>query len=399
MRRVARDLTDSVEALRGPLPHAAAAGGTMLDVQEMEVNFGPQHPSTHGVLRVVVKVDGERIVEAKPVIGYLHRGTEKLFEKMNYPLCVPHTDRMDYIAAATNNLGYVEAVEKLMGIRDQIPRRAQIIRVMLAELQRISSHLLWLATHAIDLGAMTPFFYAFREREEVLDLFEEYCGARLTLNCMKIGSQPYDVTPRWLEKLEAFLAKFDAAVDEYESLLTNNRIWKRRTVGIGVISPEEAIDWGLTGPPLRASGVEFDLRKVMPYEIYGELDFEVPLGRQGDTFDRYLVRMEEMRQSARILRQCAPKVRETPEGELKAKISRVIRPPEGDVYHSIEGPKGELGYYIVADGKAQNAYRIHVRPPSFNNLQALPALAKGHLVSDLVALIGTIDIVLGEVDR
>jgi NADH-quinone oxidoreductase subunit D len=372
---------------------------TMLNIREMEVNFGPQHPSTHGVLRVILKVDGERIVDAIPVIGYLHRGTEKLFESMNYPHCVPHTDRMDYVASATNNMGYVEAIEKLMGVSDQIPRRAQIIRVMLAELQRISSHLLWLATHAIDLGAMTPFFYTFREREEVLDLFEDYCGARLTLNCMKIGGQPYDITPQWLEKVSAFTAKFPAAIDEYASLLTNNRIWKRRTVGIGVISPEDAIDWGLTGPPLRGSGVDWDIRKAHPYEIYSELDFVVPLGRNGDTYDRYLIRMEEMRQCTRMLDQCVTMVRDTPEGDLKAKISRVIRPPEGEVYHSIEAPKGELGYYVIADGKSQNGYRIHVRPPSFINLQALPAMVKGHLVSDLPAIIGTIDIVLGEVDR
>ncbi len=372
---------------------------TMLNVRTMEINFGPQHPSTHGVLRVILKVDGERIIEAKPVIGYLHRGTEKLFENMNFPQCVPHTDRMDYVAAATNNLGFVETIEKMMGLSDQIPRRAQIIRVMLSELQRISSHLLWLATHAIDLGAMTPFFYTFREREELLDLFEDYCGARLTLNCMKIGGQPYDVTPEWLEQLAKFCDKFPKACDQYESLLTTNRIWRRRTVGIGVLSAEDAIDWGITGPPLRASGVNWDLRKVRPYEIYGELDFEVPLGENGDTYDRYLVRMEEMRQSILILRQCIEKIRETPEGDLKARISRVIRPPEGEVYHSIEAPKGELGYYVVCDGKSQSGYRIHVRPPSFINLQALPALAKGHLVSDLVALIGTIDIVLGEVDR
>ncbi len=372
---------------------------TMLNVREMEVNFGPQHPSTHGVLRVILKVDGERIIDAKPVIGYLHRGTEKLFENMTFPQCVPHTDRMDYVASATNNQGYVEAIEKLLGVTDQIPKRAQIIRVMLAELQRISSHLLWLATHAIDLGAMTPFFYTFREREDILDLFEDYCGARLTLNCMKIGGQPYDVNPQWLEKLEAFVSKFDPCIDEYASLLTNNRIWKRRTIGIGVIAPEEAIEWGLTGPPLRGSGVDWDIRKAHPYACYGELDFEIPLGRNGDTYDRYLIRMEEMRQSNRILRQCIAKIADTAEGDLKAKISRVIRPPEGEIYHSIECPKGELGYYVVSDGKSQNGYRIHVRPPSFINLQALPAMAKGHLVSDLVALIGTIDIVLGEVDR
>lgn len=371
----------------------------MFDVHEMEVNFGPQHPSTHGVLRVILKVDGERIIDAKPVIGYLHRGTEKLFENMTFPQCVPHTDRMDYVASATNNLGFVETVEKLMGITAQIPKRAQLMRVMLSELQRISSHLLWLATHAIDIGAMTPFFYTFRERERILDLFEKYCGARLTLNCMRIGGMPEDLPPNWLEELETFLDDFRPAIDEYESLLTNNRIWKRRTIGIGVLSPEQAIEWGVTGPPLRGSGVNWDLRRALPYECYPELEFEVPLGRNGDTYDRYLVRMEEMRQSVRILAQCVPLIRQTPEGEIKAKISKVVRPPEGEVYHSIESPKGELGYYIVADGKSTNAYRCHVRPPSFVNLQALPEMAKGHLISDLVALIGTIDIVLGEVDR
>jgi NADH-quinone oxidoreductase subunit D len=258
---------------------------------------------------------------------------------------------------------------------------------------------LWLATHAIDIGAMTPFFYCFREREQVLDLFEDYCGARLTLNCMRIGGMPDDLPAGWLDDVETFIGKFEAAVDEYESLLTNNRIWKRRTVGIGVISPEEAIDWGITGPPLRGSGVSWDLRRAQPYECYPELKFEVPIGRNGDTYDRYLVRMIEMRQSRWILEQCIPLIKATPAGDIKAKISRVVRPPEGEIYHSIESPKGELGYYIVSDGKSQMAYRCHVRPPSFVNLQALPAMAKGHLVSDLVALIGTIDIVLGEVDR
>ncbi len=370
-----------------------------INVEEMEVSFGPQHPSTHGVLRVILKIDGERIIDAKPVIGYLHRGTEKLFENMPYPQCIPHTDRMDYVASATNNLGFVETVEKLLGITDQIPRRAQLIRVMLSELQRISSHLLWLATHAIDIGAMTPFFYTFREREMILDMFEDYCGARLTLNCMRIGGQPEDLPEGWLEKLETFVGMFDGAINEYESLLTNNRIWKRRTVGIGVISPEDAIEWGLTGPPLRGSGVNWDLRKVRPYECYDDFDFEVPLGKNGDTYDRYIIRMEEMRQSRRILEQAIPKIRETPEGDLKARISKVVRPPEGEVYHSIEAPKGELGYYIISDGKSTHAYRCKVRPPSFVNLQALPTMAKGHFIADLVALIGTIDIVLGEVDR
>src|SRR2546430_4393705 len=231
----------------------------MFDVHEMEVNFGPQHPSTHGVLRVLLKIDGERIIDAKPIIGYLHRGTEKLFEAMPYPQCIPHTDRMDYVAAATNNLGFVETVEKLMGVTAQIPKRPQILRAMMSELQRISSHLLWLATHAIDIGAMTPFFYCFREREQVLDLFEEYCGARLTLNCMRIGGMPDDLPPDWLDDVERFVDKFEAAVHEYRLLLTKKPTWKKRTVGVCAIFPQEEVDLWVTPPPPRRAGVEWDL--------------------------------------------------------------------------------------------------------------------------------------------
>src|ERR1043166_2049369 len=293
----------------------------MFDVHEMELNFGPQHPSTHGVLRVILKVDGERIVEAKPVIGYLHRGTEKLFEHMAYPQCIPHTDRMDYVASATNNLGFVEAVEKLMGVAKMIPKRVQLMRVMLSELQRISSHLLWLATHAIDIGAMTPFFYTFREREEILDLFEMYCGARLTLNCMRIGGMPDDLPAGWLDDVARFCAKFDAGIDEYESLLTNNRIWKRRTVGIGVITAEEAIEWGITGPPLRGTGKEWDLRRAQPYECYDELACDTPGARNGDPYARSRGRGGEMRKPTGTPGRCTPLVRATPAGDIKAKIS------------------------------------------------------------------------------
>src|SRR5437763_2326595 len=368
----------------------------MFDVHEMEVNFGPQHPSTHGVLRVILKIDGERIIEAKPIIGYLHRGTEKLFENMSYPQCIPHTDRMDYVASATNNLGFVEAVEKLMGVTKQIPKRAQLMRVMLSELQRISSHLLWLATHAIDIGAMTPFFYTFRERELILDLFEQYCGARLTLNCMRPGGQPHDLPVGWVDKCREFVDGFLPHIDEYEGLLTENRIWKKRTVGIGVLDPETAIDYGITGPMLRGSGIAWDLRKAMPYEAYPEVEFDVPVGKNGDTYDRYLVRMEEMRQANRILRQCLDKL---PAGPIMAKRPRVMKAgKEAEVYHGIEGPKGEIGFYIVGDG-TPNADRCHVRAPSFINLQSVPELCKGALIADLVAIIGTTDIVLGEVDR
>jgi NADH-quinone oxidoreductase subunit D len=366
----------------------------LFGVKEMELNFGPQHPSTHGVLRLKLKVDGERITDCYPIIGYLHRGTEKLFELHPFFQNIPHTDRMDYVAAATNNLAYVGAVEKLTGI--MVPPRASYIRTILCELQRISSHLLWLATHAIDIGAMTPFFYCFREREMILDLFEEYCGARLTLNCMRPGGLPYELPVGWVDRCRAFIELFPAAVDEYEGLLTNNRIWKKRTVGVGVISKEVAIDYGLTGPMLRGSGVDWDLRKAMPYEAYDKVEFDVPVEQAGDTYARYLVRMEEMRQANRIVEQCLDQL---PEGAIMAKKPRVLKGvKEGEVYYSIEGPKGEIGFYLVGDGTT-NPYRCHVRAPSFITLQALPELSEGHLLADLVAIIGTTDIVLGEVDR
>lgn len=372
----------------------AATPDTLFGVRVMELNFGPQHPSTHGVLRLKLKIDGERILDCYPIIGYLHRGTEKLFELHPYFQNVPHTDRMDYVAAATNNLAYVGTVEKLVGLVP--PPRARYIRTMLAELQRISSHLLWLATHAIDIGAMTPFFYCFREREQVLDLFEEYCGARLTLNCMRPGGQPFDLPVGWVESCRAFCEDFPSKVDEYEGLLTNNRIWKQRTVGVGVLDPDRALEWGISGPMLRGSGINWDLRKARPYEAYAEVDFDVPLGSNGDTYDRYLVRVAEMRQSARIVLQCLDQI---PDGPIMAKKPRVLKAPkDSEVYHSIEGPKGEIGFYIVGDGTT-NPYRCHVRAPSFMTLQVLPELCKGHLLADLVALIGTTDIVLGEVDR
>ena len=366
----------------------------LFGTEEMELNFGPQHPSTHGVLRLKLKVDGERIVDCYPIIGYLHRGTEKLFELHPFFQNVPHTDRMDYVAAATNNLAYVGAVEKLVGLTT--PPRARYIRVLLAELQRISSHLLWLATHAIDIGAMTPFFYCFREREQILDLFEEYCGARLTLNCMRPGGQPYDLPHGWVDRCRAFVEKFPAAVDEYENLLTENRIWKKRTVGVGVLDPETAIDYGVTGPMLRGSGIDFDLRRDAPYEAYDEVEFDVPVETECDTYARYLVRIEEMRQANRILLQCLDQL---PEGALMAKKARVMKGPKAsEAYHAVEGPKGEIAFYVVGDGKPA-PYRCRVKPPSFVNLQVIPEMTKGHLISDLVAIIGTTDIVLGEVDR
>jgi NADH-quinone oxidoreductase subunit D len=366
----------------------------MFDTHELVLNMGPQHPSTHGVLRVVLRLDGERVVGSDIVIGYLHRGIEKLCEHRDWAQIVLITDRMDYVAAASNNLGYCETVEKLMSL--EVPRRARYIRTILVELQRIASHCLWLGTHAMDLGAMTVFLYAFRERELVLDLFEEYCGARLTYNAMRIGGLPLDIPTGWDRKLREFCNVFETKVPEYEELLTQNRIWLERTRGIGVISGADAIAIGLTGPALRGSGVARDVRKAEPYAAYDELEFDVPVGSAGDTYDRYLVRVEEFRQSIRIIRQALDGL---PEGPIIGKVPRLIKPPAGETYHAIESPKGELGYFIVSDGKSNVPYRFRVRPPSFCNLQALPRLIQGHLVSDVVALIGSIDIVVGEVDR
>jgi NADH-quinone oxidoreductase subunit D len=366
----------------------------MFETSELVLNMGPQHPSTHGVLRVVLRLDGERVVDADLVIGYLHRGIEKLSEQRDWTQIILLTDRMDYVAAASNNLGYCETVEKLMSL--EVPRRARYIRTILAELQRIASHCLWLGTHAMDLGAMTVFLYAFRERELILDLFEEFCGARLTYNAMRIGGLPLDIPSGWDIKVRSFCDIMETKVAEYEELLTHNRIWRDRTRGIGVISGADAIAIGLSGPPLRGSGVPRDVRKNEPYAAYSEFEFDVPIGAAGDTYDRYLVRLEEFRQSIRIIRQALDGL---PEGPILGKVPRLIKPPAGETYHAIESPKGELGYFIVSDGRSNAPYRFRVRPPSFCNLQALPRLIRGHLVADVVALIGSIDIVLGEVDR
>ncbi len=373
---------------------AVEAPQPLFDTSELVLNMGPQHPSTHGVLRVILRLDGERVIDADLVIGYIHRGIEKLSENRDWTQIITLTDRMDYVAAATNNLGYCETVEKLMSL--EVPRRARYIRTILAELQRMASHCLWLGTHAMDIGAMTVFLYALRERELILDLFEEYCGARLTYNAMRVGGLPLDIPPGWDRKVRAFCDIMASKVPEYEELLTNNRIWLERTRDIGVISGPDAIAIGLSGPPLRGSGVLRDVRKDEPYAAYDEFEFDIPLGSRGDTYDRYLVRMEEFRQSLRIVRQALDGL---PEGPVMGKVPRLIKPPAGETYHAIESPKGELGFFIVADGKSMSPYRLRVRPPSFCNLQALRQLIRGHLVADVVALIGTIDIVLGEVDR
>ena len=366
---------------------------TFLDANEIVINMGPQHPSTHGVLRVILKLDGESVLGAECVIGYLHRGVEKIAEHRTYNQFAPYVDRMDYVAAVSNGLGYCEAVEKLLGV--EAPPRARYVRTILTELNRISSHLLWLGTHALDLGAITPLFYCFREREEVLKIFENYCGARLTTHAFRIGGLQYELYDGFEEEVTSFCEFFLRKVDEYETLLTNNRIWLERTKNVGILKSAEAIDMGVTGPLLRASGVKWDIRKAMPYAAYEEFEFDIPTGTVGDTYDRYLVRMEEFRQSVRICRQAVSRI---PTGPVMAKVPKIIKPPAGEVYHSIESPKGELGYLVASDGSTQ-PYRVRVRPPSFINLQALDRMVKGHLVAAVVAIIGTIDIVLGEVDR
>ncbi len=366
---------------------------TFLDSTELVLNMGPQHPSTHGVLRVILRLDGERILGTDCVLGYLHRGVEKIAENRTYAQFNPYVDRMDYVAAISNGLGYCLAVEKLLNV--EAPPRAQVVRVILTELNRIASHLLWLGTHALDIGAITPVFYCLREREEALKIFEKYCGARLTTHAFRIGGLLYETYDGFEREILDFCDMFLPKVDEYEELLTNNRIWVGRLKDVGVLSADECKEYGVTGPVLRAAGVKWDLRRAQPYSGYEKYDFEIPIRQNGDTYDRYVVRMEEMRQSVRIMRQA---VADIPSGPIMAKVSKVIKPPVGEAYVSIEAPKGELGYYVVSDGSTQ-PYRCRVRPPSFVNLQALDRMVRGGLVADIVAIIGTLDIVLGEVDR
>jgi NADH-quinone oxidoreductase subunit D len=374
------------------LPHETG-DQTFLDANELILNMGPQHPSTHGVLRVILKLDGEKVLGTECVIGYLHRGVEKIAENRTYTMFNPYVDRMDYVAAVSNGLGYCEAVEKLLNV--EAPPRAQYIRVILAELNRLASHMLWLGTHALDIGAITPLFYTFRDREEILKIFEKYCGARLTTHAFRIGGCLYETYDGFEEDVKKFCKFVRPKIDEYETLLTTNRIWVERTVGVGVLTAADAINMGVTGPVLRASGVEWDLRKAQPYAAYKDFDFEIPTRKNGDTYDRYIVRIREMHQSLRIIEQA---VAGLPEGPIMAKIPKVMKPPVGEIYHSIEAPKGELGYFIVSDGSTQ-PYRVRVRPPSFVNLQSLDMMVRGSLIADVVAVIGTIDIVLGEVDR
>ncbi len=366
---------------------------TFLDSNELVLNMGPQHPSTHGVLRVILKLDGEKVNGIECVIGYLHRGIEKLAESRTWAGFGPYVDRFDYTSAVSNSMGYCLAVEKLLGV--EAPKRAQYLRVILTELSRLASHQVWLGTHVLDIGAVTPLFYAFRDRETILNVFEKYCGARLTTHAFRIGGCRWDAYAGFEKEVLGISDDLGSTIDEYKDLITGNRIWLQRTKGVGYISPEDCLSFGITGPVLRGSGIQWDLRKAQPYSSYEDFDFDIPTGTAGDTFDRYVVRVEEMRQSIRIIRQAVAGLME---GPIIARVPKVLKPPPGEVYVSTEAPKGELGYFLVSDGGAQ-PYRVRVRPPSFINLQALAKMATGSLVADVVAIIGTLDIVLGEVDR
>ena len=417
----------------------------MAEIRNYTINFGPQHPSAHGVLRLVLELDGETVERADPHIGLLHRATEKLAESKPFNQSIPYMDRLDYVSMMCNEHGYVLALEKMLGV--EAPIRAQYIRVMFDEITRILNHLMWLGAHALDIGAMTVFLYAFREREDLFDAYEAVSGARMHAAYYRPGgvyrdlpnSMPKYKPSKWhndnevaaknenrqgslLDFIEDFADRFPACVDEYETLLTNNRIWKQRTVGIGVVTPERALQLGFTGPMVRGSGIEWDLRKKQPYEVYDQLDFDIPVGVNGDCYDRYLVRIEEMRQSQSIIKQCIKWLRENP-GPVMLDDHKLVPPdrehmkgdmeslihhfklftegytlPEGEVYAAVEHPKGEFGVYLVSDG-TNKPYRLKVRAPGFAHLSALDEMSRGHMIADVVAIIGTQDIVFGEVDR
>ncbi len=391
---------------------------TYVEETERILNLGPQHPSTHGVLRILLKIRGEKIVFSEPMIGYLHRGIEKMAENMNYTQFIPMTDRLDYTSSLCNNLGYCLAVEKLLDV--EIPERASYIRVLLAELQRIASHLIWLGTTAMDIGAFTPLFLCFTYREKVLEIFEFITGGRLTCNFIRIGGIRADLPEGYRRLIQNFIDEFPKDLSDIENLLTENRIWMGRLKGIGVITAEEAINNGLTGPMLRGSGVNYDLRKDQPYAVYDQLDFKVPTGETGDTFDRYLVRVEELRQSLKIIEQVIDMI---PDGEIFSNDKRIYRspkeslfdsleklahhfvltqegfyPPRGEIYSSVENPRGELGFYLVSDGSPM-AKRLKIRSPAYSNLSITSQIIKGMYLSDVIAFLTSIDVVLGEIDR
>ncbi|MEY3882801.1 MAG: hypothetical protein RIS87_422 [Pseudomonadota bacterium] len=417
----------------------------MAEIRNYTMNFGPQHPAAHGVLRLVLELDGEVIQRADPHIGLLHRGTEKLAENRTYLQSIPYMDRLDYVSMMANEHAYVMAIEKMMGI--DVPIRAQYIRVMFDEITRVLNHLLWLGAHALDVGAMTVFLYAFREREDLFDCYEAVSGARMHAAYYRPGGvyrdlpnqmPQYEVSPlrnaktvkkqnenrqgSLLDFIDDFTQRFPKYIDEYETLLTDNRIWKQRTVGVGIVTPERALALGMTGPMLRGSGIAWDLRKTQPYEVYAKLDFDIPVGVNGDCYDRYLVRMEEFRQSNNIIKQCVNWLRQNP-GPVITTDNKVAPPdregmksnmedlihhfklftegfhvPAGEAYAAVEHPKGEFGIYMVSDG-ANKPYRLKIRAPGFPHLAALDEMTRGHMIADLVAIIGTQDIVFGEIDR
>jgi NADH-quinone oxidoreductase subunit D len=390
----------------------------LLRTEELMLNMGPQHPSTHGVLKVVLELEGERIMKSTPVMGFLHRGVEKLAEDGTYHQFIPHTDRLDYVCAMYNNFAYVRAVEKLMGIT--VPPRSEYLRTIVAEVQRIIGHLFWLGTQALDIGAMTVFFYTFRERENLLDLFDKLCGARLTTSWYRIGGVERDFTQDIIDQLNAFIKAFPPKIEEYNVLLEKNRIWIARTKGIAVISAEDALSFGLSGPTLRGSGVEYDLRKAEPYGAYADVEWSVPIGTNGDTYDRYWIRIEELKESSKIVRQCLDKL---PDGPIMADVPQVVAPtkdrvftnlesmimqfkffsvgfptPKGEIYCGTEAHKGELGFYIVSNGEGK-PYRLKIRAPSFIHMGAFDQMARGYMIADVITIFGTYDMVMGECDR
>ncbi len=410
--------------VQGGIPRLHPGGqGEFLDKIDqgeelLELNMGPQHPSTHGVLRLVLSLDGERVVECRPDIGYLHTGFEKSFESHTYQQCIPLTDRMDYLAPPINNFGFALTAEKLLGI--EVPPRAQYIRVIVAELSRIASHLIWLGTHAMDLGATSMFMYCWRERDRILDIMEWISGVRMMTSFIRVGGLMADVPSEFVPMVKAFVADFPKRVDEYEGLLTANPIWRQRTVGLGVLDAAAALGYGCSGATLRGSGVPYDVRRAHPYSGYERFEFDVPVGVNGDVFDRYLVRVREMREACRIVEQAVEglpggpvntpdrKVAAPPRAEIDNSMESLIhhfklytegfRPPAGSTYSAVESARGELGFFMVSDG-GNRPYRCKVRGPSFSNLSALSQMVRGELVADVVAVVGSIDIILGDVDR
>ena len=364
-----------------------------IDTEEFIVNMGPQHPSTHGVCRLLLKMDGEVIVDVVPYVGYLHRSMEKIAENRTYLQYIPLTDRIDYVSAMFCNHVFCMAVEKLAQI--EVPERAEYIRVIMDELNRIASHLIWLATFALDLGAITPFLYCFREREKVLDLLEMVCGQRMTFNYMRFGGVSRDLPPEFIPKAKEFVQYFKPRVDEYEYILTENPIFLGRTKGVGILDKKTAIDYSVTGPNLRATGLKWDLRKEEPYSIYDRFEFDIPTGTNSDTWDRYMVRIQEMRQANRIVEQALESV---PEGEIKTKTPTVFRPPKGEVYARIESTRGEMGFYIISDGSTI-PYRVKLRTASFSNLAVLPEMSRGWKIADIVAIFASLDVIMPDVDR